>query len=103
MENCRLSYETSRLNLTKCQFDYLVKGYNDYVSDPSEGLKPWQLYLLNMVGDLDDLIPALQYQQTRESFNPANIEQYILNSHCSSIVKPNDDFSELFAAHEVSV
>jgi hypothetical protein len=77
-----------------------------------------QLLILNMVGDLDDLIPALQRQEAQRKGEPTgrflldeiwilksfvedlnlDVRRAGLNNHCSSIVKVNDAKTLLMAA-----
>eukprot|EP01116_Phalansterium_solitarium_P000183 TRINITY_DN10100_c0_g1_i1.p1 TRINITY_DN10100_c0_g1~~TRINITY_DN10100_c0_g1_i1.p1 ORF type:complete len:556 (-),score=154.75 TRINITY_DN10100_c0_g1_i1:222-1889(-) len=97
-----------QVQLVLAQLDGLVGGQNDYAAAADTKLEFWQLYLLNMLGDLDDLIPALQRQEHVAQGVPVpdladenHVDWVRFHSHCSSIVKPTPDFQELFAAHEM--
>jgi hypothetical protein len=100
------------VKLIMAQLDGMVLGYNDFAaSGGGKPLRDIDLFILNMLGDLDDLIPAMQRLQDIQDKGRENVPdlrisvedemQAILNSHCSSIVKFNIRTRELFAAHEM--
>jgi len=82
------------------QLDGLVAGYNQH--SHSVGVKSLNfhdLFLLNMVGDLDDLIPAMNLRLGKTISVEDHIKWVVENSHCSCLVKPTA--KELFAGHEM--
>lgn len=85
----------------------MEKGYNEAV--PDFPLTSADLWMLNSIGDMDDLIPAMQYQHSKSGPNgasvpdmcdtPACILEAESRSHCSAIIKPIN--GELYAAHDM--
>eukprot|EP00708_Paratrimastix_pyriformis_P002162 GAFH01000901.1.p2 GENE.GAFH01000901.1~~GAFH01000901.1.p2 ORF type:complete len:623 (-),score=276.17 GAFH01000901.1:555-2198(-) len=87
------------------QFDGLLAGYNKYASeqDPSSVMNSTELWLLNSMGDMDDLNIALflNDQEHVERLH-ANAE---LHAHCTGLVKGVRDtkrpgFTDVFVAQD---
>lgn len=95
------------VSLTVAQLSSIVEGYN--VAMPQHPLSLSELWMLNSIGDMDDLIPAVNYTQQKKGpkahlvremcDEPWCIMAAESRSHCSAIVKPVN--GELFAAHEM--
>lgn len=85
----------------------LAAGYN--AAMPSYPLTSTDIWMLNSIGDMDDLIPAVNYTSQKNGPNAHLVRDFcdeawcILaaesRSHCSAIIKPVN--GELFAAHEM--
>jgi hypothetical protein len=116
----------AQVGLVMKQFNGILNGYND-----NRGSYPvltaLQLHLLNMDGDMDDLLPAFNprgsfsrkrtrpttpsqesnTQQEHEQddpdmdLSPERLKFIETHMHCSSLVKLSADGQELFAAHEM--
>ncbi|KYQ90898.1 phospholipase B-like protein [Tieghemostelium lacteum] len=93
------------ISLTLDQVNAMVLGYNDAASQSDNPdiaqlkIGVDDIFILNMYGDLFELIPALNLSSinitTREQ-----LENYFhKNQHCTSMVKLTDDLSEIYAAH----
>lgn len=96
------------VGLTMTQLLSLVEGYNAAGTDFP--LTLLDLFMLNSIGDMDDLIPAMQYLSAKRKATPEHpvadfcdslkcVLDAQSRSHCSAIVKPVN--GELFAAHEM--
>jgi hypothetical protein len=89
----------AHIGLILTQLAGVVDGYNSYTEDKSKKLSFMQFMLINMDGDMEDLLDALNVTSFDWSNEKAIIERYMFNSHCSVLVKVADDFSNLFAGH----
>lgn len=92
------------VGFTMNQLMGLVEGYNAVSDMP---LTMLDLFALNSIGDMDDLIPAVNYTQQKalkREVSPICKETWCMlqaeaNSHCSVLIKPIN--GELYAAHEM--
>jgi hypothetical protein len=80
------------------QMKGLLDGYNAY-ADAKHQMTYNQFLLINMDGDMDDLMAAMNASSVDWSNDMSVIHHYIYNSHCSVLVKVADDLSELYAGH----
>lgn len=100
--------------LLLAQFDGLVSAYNTY--QPREKyLTPDDLWLLNSVGDLDDIVPAMVRLANIKKFGRNSVPEFDfseeavaqadLRSHCSAIIKPvtdgNGRITDIFFSHDM--
>ena len=97
------------VGLTMTQLLSLSEGYN--AAMPSYPLTTLDLFMLNSIGDMDDLIPAVNYTQQKKLRTPSSPpvrdfcdEEWCIlaaqsHSHCSAIIKPVN--GELYSAHEM--
>jgi len=88
----------SHINLILTQLQGLLDGYNAY-ADPKKSMTFLQFMLINMDGDMADLMAAMNASSVDWSNDLSVIHHYIYNSHCSVLVKVADDLSELYAGH----
>mmetsp|Transcript_26334 Transcript_26334/g.73628 ORF Transcript_26334/g.73628 Transcript_26334/m.73628 type:complete len:590 (-) Transcript_26334:224-1993(-) len=85
------------------QLDGLLQGANDHL-DPTERLSRMDLLLLNLQGDMEDVLQAARVT-ARPNFTSMSLLE--LNawqrqrSHCSALVKLVPDGSELFTGHNM--
>jgi hypothetical protein len=86
------------IGLVLLQLDGLLDGYNAYASSTTQ-MTPLQFLLMNMDGDMADLMAAMNDSSVDWNDDMSVIRNYIYNSHCSVLVKVADDFSELYAGH----
>eukprot|EP01114_Cavostelium_apophysatum_P001150 TRINITY_DN10983_c0_g1_i1.p1 TRINITY_DN10983_c0_g1~~TRINITY_DN10983_c0_g1_i1.p1 ORF type:complete len:545 (+),score=120.02 TRINITY_DN10983_c0_g1_i1:36-1637(+) len=88
----QVSYITS-------QFDGLVAGYGDHANTP---LKEFAFQMLNGVGDLLDLIGALDTDQ-RINWKDLTKEERLrtlgMKGHCSVLIKVPGDLSDIWSGH----
>ncbi|KAF2069526.1 hypothetical protein CYY_009151 [Polysphondylium violaceum] len=92
------------IELTLTQIEYMVFGHNEAVgeSNQEKSLQLADFFILNMFGDLFDLVPALNLtdELTYYKKDLNNIEDYFSRAqHCSALVKLTADLGELFAGH----
>eukprot|EP01133_Synstelium_polycarpum_P010774 gene10774-12552_t len=89
----------NQISLIMDQTDHMVFGYNAAIVDTQYSkISIVDLFVLNMFGDLFDIMPALGYA-TVSSAEKATWKDYLFNSHCSSLVKLTADLGELYAGH----
>jgi len=74
----------NQVDMVMIQLDGMVGGYNAFRPTGARPLSDRDLFLLNMLGDTDDLIPALTRQLMIEDFGRANVLLY-----CWAISRPN--------------
>lgn len=96
------------VRLSTRQLDGIQQGYSAVLGHVQH-LSLVDFWMLNSIGDMDDLIPAMNYTRQKKSANGHMVREMcdqpwcILlaesRSHCSAIVKPVN--GELFAAHEM--
>jgi hypothetical protein len=98
------------LGAIMAQFDGMVAGYNA-IAPGDLTLQVWDFQQLNGLGDFLDLIPALIQSgkmtpaQAAHSWDWDNMTDSALidrvrkTTHCSSLVKTNGDFTQLYAGH----
>jgi hypothetical protein len=96
------------VGLTMTQLLSMVEGYNAKVTDYP--LSTLDFFMLNSIGDMDDLIPAVNYTMFKQNRKVAHLVNEICSeawcisnaeshSHCSAIIKPIN--GELYSAHEM--
>ena len=89
--------------LVLSQLDGVSAGHN--MACPAARLGPYDVALLNMQGDMGDvlraLVPAAQ-PDWRNMTEEETVNALLPMSHCSSIIKPSPDFSRLYFAHAMS-
>jgi len=85
------------------QQEGLVAGHNA-ACDGANEVSMLDLQVLNMQGDIEDVLLAL-FPETRLDFfhadNQTAAQWELAHSHCSAMVKVTDDFSELYVAHNI--
>eukprot|EP00446_Apocalathium_sp_SHHI-4_P003988 CAMPEP_0177192156 /NCGR_PEP_ID=MMETSP0367-20130122/21744_1 /TAXON_ID=447022 ORGANISM="Scrippsiella hangoei-like, Strain SHHI-4" /NCGR_SAMPLE_ID=MMETSP0367 /ASSEMBLY_ACC=CAM_ASM_000362 /LENGTH=581 /DNA_ID=CAMNT_0018639927 /DNA_START=70 /DNA_END=1815 /DNA_ORIENTATION=- len=85
------------------QFDGLVAGYGAAVKHGrATELDRFAFSMLNALGDLFDIVPAVQRQHRIDwlSLDLAAAERlHATKGHCSGLVKLTGDYSDLFMAH----
>jgi len=89
------------VNLIQQQFKGLVDGYTNYC-DETQILPLFAFQMLNGVGDLLDLIPALNIERRPhwESMSKQQVlREFGKRGHCSGFIKVPGDLSDLFSAH----
>ena len=86
--------------LVLSQMDGVSAGHN--MACPSAELGPYDVAVLNMQGDMGDVLRAL-LPSARPDWRNMTQEQAVNallpTSHCSSIIKSSPDFSRLYFAH----
>lgn len=87
------------------QMDGLMEGYSAsaYVKEQSDkALNPWAFIMINSLGDLFDILPAVTPAK-RPLFHKMKLSELRRyqerTGHCSALVKLQDDQSEMFMAH----
>jgi hypothetical protein len=92
---------TFQTALILAQLDGLVDGYLEIASAES-ALTRSDLLLLNGLGDLLDLLPALD-PKSRPDWNamsPALMLQTLsLSGHCSALIRVNGDLTDIVFSH----
>eukprot|EP00026_Physarum_polycephalum_P001877 Phypoly_transcript_01880.p1 GENE.Phypoly_transcript_01880~~Phypoly_transcript_01880.p1 ORF type:complete len:531 (+),score=96.77 Phypoly_transcript_01880:1380-2972(+) len=86
------------IGLILTQLQGLLDGYNS-VADSSKQMTFTQFMIINMDGDMADLLAAFNVSDVDWSDDMSVIRHYIYNTHCSVLVKLADDLSELYAGH----
>ena len=89
------------VGLVLAQYDGLVAGYA-HAAPANETLAKFDFQMLNGVGDLFDVIPAVMPELRRDfgSMSSDDLRQYIFESgRCSGLVKVTGDLSDLFFSH----
>lgn len=86
------------VSLILTQLTGVMDGYNAHVNQSLQ-LGILDFMLINMDGDMADVMAALNASFLDWSNDMDVIENYIFNTHCSVLVKVADDFSDLFAGH----
>jgi hypothetical protein len=98
------------VGLSMTQLLSMVEGYNARIKDFP--LSTLDFFLMNSIGDMDDLIPAMNYTMHKEKMKGGKAEKEgeicsepwcvmtaQANSHCSAIIKPINGI--LYSAHEM--
>eukprot|EP00656_Telonema_subtile_P008417 TRINITY_DN1392_c0_g1_i1.p1 TRINITY_DN1392_c0_g1~~TRINITY_DN1392_c0_g1_i1.p1 ORF type:complete len:578 (-),score=100.78 TRINITY_DN1392_c0_g1_i1:111-1844(-) len=89
------------LGLVLAQFDGLMAGYAQ-AAPATEALSLFDFQMLNGVGDLFDLIPAVIPKLRRDfaSMPAPELKQYTFEAgRCSGLIKVLGDYSDLFFSH----
>jgi len=85
------------------QFDGLVEGYGEATRrNITPALDRFAFQMLNGVGDLFDIIPAVKRHRRIDWLSLSLETAELLHArkgHCSALIKPTADFSDLFMAH----
>jgi hypothetical protein len=93
-----------QVGLVRSQFSGLLEGTSLAASDENleADIRLWDLQLINSLGDLFDIKPAI-YMEQREDFSKSTPEEASLklarSGHCTALFKVADDFSELYFGH----
>ncbi|KAN0014913.1 hypothetical protein ACTFIU_001233 [Dictyostelium citrinum] len=100
--NNRKSQYWKQITLIMDQINGMVDGYNQANTNSSETLSLHDFFILNMFGDLFDLMPALnldkQYEYFKKDVN--DIQDWFKRSqHCSALIKVTSDYGELYSGH----
>ncbi|EFA82802.1 phospholipase B-like protein [Heterostelium album PN500] len=82
------------------QISGMVEGYNDIVYNKDIArLTIVDVFILNMAGDMSDLMNAITIQAGGDIPFPKDSTEILENSHCSSFIKLADDLSEVYCGH----
>ena len=88
-------------SVTLQQWKGLMEGYAQTAADPVADVL-WAMRLVNFVGDLFDIKPAVlpQNRPKVEEMEPEEITAYMRSTgHCSAILRVADDLSDIFFGH----
>ncbi len=89
------------VGLTNRQFDGVLSGYSEHASAPFKDVL-WAIQLANYVGDMFDIIPAVEPMK-RPNLSDMTVEELRLfqatSGHCSAIIRVADDLSDIFFGH----
>lgn len=82
------------------QFKGMVKGYNDIVDDSNK----ISALNFNMISSTGDMFEIVYYKKKSTGiFDKMSAEEIVKykhkNSHCTALIRINDDFSEMFIGH----
>lgn len=84
------------------QFDGLVAGYNSSPESKTNPLPLWAFTMINSMGDLFDIIPAVTTNK-RPNFKNMSYKQLQLymntNGHCSALIKLLPGIEEIYIGH----
>lgn len=84
------------------QKDGLMAGYNASLYSEQHPLTPWAFTMLNSLGDMLDILPALSVQK-RPPFAEMTYQEatkyFRRNGRCSVLFKITDDFSDIYMGH----
>ena len=84
------------------QLDGLVDGYARSAFGKENPLELWAFVMINAMGDLFDIIPAVS-RSKRPDFHRMNhkeIRDYMnRNGHCSALIRVTDDLSDIMVGH----
>jgi hypothetical protein len=84
------------------QKDGLMAGYNASSYSAQHPLTPWAFTMLNSLGDMLDILPALSAQK-RPPFADMSYKEatkyFRRNGRCSVLFKITDDFSDIYMGH----
>ncbi|EFA83013.1 phospholipase B-like protein [Heterostelium album PN500] len=83
------------------QLNGVYEGYNTAISDPIYELSFLEIYLLNLYGDIGDIISATT--GNNDEFKPmsrSDVEEYMATGgHCTALIKLTSNYSDLIVAH----
>ncbi|KAK5581145.1 hypothetical protein RB653_001174 [Dictyostelium firmibasis] len=100
--NNKHSQYWKQINLIMDQINGMVDGYNDANSNKTQTMSLHDFFVLNMFGDLFDLMPALnldnEYQYFKKDLNDIQ-DWFKRTQHCSALIKVTSDYSELYSGH----
>lgn len=96
------------------QFNGLVLGYNQYQTFDKQ-LSANDFWLMNSMGDMDDIIPAMKRKLTQDKrsfnrphdydFTEEQLAEFDFRSHCSAIIKPimspDGSITDIYVSHEM--
>jgi len=89
----------THVGLVWTQLMGMVDGYTAGNTNPAQVLELVHFLIINMDGDLEDLLPALNQTSVEWDDMDAVANYHLHNTHCSALVKVADDFSELYVGH----
>jgi len=79
------------------------RGLQDGCTAAGSNITAWDLVLINALGDLFDIKPAVLPKSSRVDFGKMKPERASAElqrrGHCSALIKVTDDFSELYFGH----
>jgi hypothetical protein len=83
------------------QYRGLQAGYNEHASEDKQ-LGTWSFRVLNGMGDLFDIMPAVS-QEKRPAFHRMSYREIVdymnKNGHCSALIKVSESLDSLWMAH----
>jgi hypothetical protein len=86
------------------QMDGLVAGYraSAFAQEEDHSLPLWAFTMINSMGDLFDIIPAVS-PSNRPDFHRMSyhesVDYFRKNGHCSAFIKLTPDMSEIYMGH----
>ena len=91
-----------QVNLTMLQFHGILDGANSQAPDEASQIALFNLWVQAAMGDLIDLVPALNitYRSDWKGMNPAEFNSWLATrTHCSALVKLALDLSDVYFGH----
>ena len=89
----------TQVELLLAQMDGVLKGYNDHAPS-NQQMTIEQIYIINTAGDRETLGLFLNEKYPNEPLIRMELyRKYIGESHCSALIKVNEDRTDLFTGH----
>jgi hypothetical protein len=87
--------------LLQTQIEGLIDGYNQNISEKDRTLSYEDFQVMNAFGDIFDIVYWKESERPNfAAMSAQQLDEYIeKHTHCSSIIKLADDFSDLFTLH----